>query len=191
VDQLGSSSSDVRVGGVYSLERLMSDSGKDHETIVEVLSAFVRRKSPASGQRKVHEDWTRGTIPDGLEPLATEVQAALTVLARRPDRAELRPIDLRRCDLRLAFLHGAKFRRAILNDSWLDYADLGEIDLREASLRQTGLAHTWMRAARLDGANVRDADFRWAYLREASLENTAMEKAKVDYADLDRPTFAR
>jgi Pentapeptide repeats (8 copies) len=75
------------------------------------------------------------------------VQAALTVLARRPDRAELRPIDLRRCDLRLAFLHGAKFRRAILSDSWLDYADLGEVDLREASLRQIGLAHTWIRLA--------------------------------------------
>jgi hypothetical protein len=42
IEQLGSDKLDVRLGGIYALERIAADSERDHPTVVEVLSAFVR-----------------------------------------------------------------------------------------------------------------------------------------------------
>jgi len=36
IDQLGSTGLDVRLAAIYALERIMTDSGRDHPTIVEV-----------------------------------------------------------------------------------------------------------------------------------------------------------
>jgi hypothetical protein len=45
IEQLGSDKLDVRLGGVYALERIARDSERDHATVVEVLIAFVRAHS--------------------------------------------------------------------------------------------------------------------------------------------------
>ena len=45
IEQLGSDSSDVCAGGIYALERLARDSARDHATVMEVLTAFVREQS--------------------------------------------------------------------------------------------------------------------------------------------------
>ena len=46
VDQLGHPALDVRLGGLYSLERLAQESPEDHVPIVEILAAFVREHAP-------------------------------------------------------------------------------------------------------------------------------------------------
>jgi hypothetical protein len=38
---------EVRLGGIYALERIARDSPTDHWTIIEVLSTYVRENSPA------------------------------------------------------------------------------------------------------------------------------------------------
>jgi len=49
VDQVGSEKLEIRLGGIYALERLAKDSAdKDHWTIMEVLTAFVREQSSRS-----------------------------------------------------------------------------------------------------------------------------------------------
>jgi Pentapeptide repeats (9 copies) len=185
VDQLGNrESSDVRIGGIYALERILRESPGDHQPIVEILTAFVRQHATNRGEVAVDPNWERGTPIGGLDPLCPDVQAALTVLGRRPERDEPQRLDLRRTDLRLAFLHGARFDQAILGGARLDYADLGEIKLRDAALRRTSFVHAWMRAAQLDRADFRDADFRWAALHDASLRSTRMWTADFTGADL-------
>jgi hypothetical protein len=42
IEQLGSNKLDVRLGGIYALERIAKDSERDRATVLEVLSAFVR-----------------------------------------------------------------------------------------------------------------------------------------------------
>src|SRR5262249_35281182 len=43
IDHLGSEKLDVRIGGIYALERIARDSPQeDHPTIMEVLTAFMR-----------------------------------------------------------------------------------------------------------------------------------------------------
>src|SRR6266568_2655897 len=77
IEQLGSDKLDVRIGGIYALERIARDSAKDHPTVMEVLTAFIREHSreqwpPSNADQSVQERLTR---PD--------VQAALTVIGRR------------------------------------------------------------------------------------------------------------
>ena len=46
IDHLGHDSLDVRLGGIYALERITTDSEEDRSTIAEVLTAFVRGRAP-------------------------------------------------------------------------------------------------------------------------------------------------
>src|ERR1035441_3413443 len=45
IEQLGSDKLDVRIGGIYALERIARDSARDHPTVMEVLAAFIREHS--------------------------------------------------------------------------------------------------------------------------------------------------
>jgi hypothetical protein len=42
IEHLGDSKVDVRLGGIYALERVAADSPTDRSAIIEVLCAFVR-----------------------------------------------------------------------------------------------------------------------------------------------------
>jgi len=46
IEQLGSDNLDVRLGGIYALERIASSSDVDRGPILEVLTAYVRGHSP-------------------------------------------------------------------------------------------------------------------------------------------------
>jgi hypothetical protein len=86
VDQLGEASEDkvdVRLGGIYALERIANDSPKDQAQVAEVLSAFVRghapwpptrdKQPPADEPLEPPRPCRRGTrrsgCPDGARPL--------------------------------------------------------------------------------------------------------------------------
>lgn len=49
VEQLGNERTDVRLGGIYALERIARDSRRDHEPIMEILSAYAREASRRHG----------------------------------------------------------------------------------------------------------------------------------------------
>ena len=46
IEQLGAEQLQVRLGGIYALERIARDSPGDHWPIMEVLTAFVRENAP-------------------------------------------------------------------------------------------------------------------------------------------------
>jgi hypothetical protein len=53
IEQLGKFDGDnpnieIRLGAIYALERIAHDSPRDHWTIMEVLTAYVRQNSPAA-----------------------------------------------------------------------------------------------------------------------------------------------
>ena len=88
IEQLGSDKGlDVRIGGIYALERIARDSRRDYPTIMEVLAAFIRDHSneqwlPAEPGAETPE---RATRPD--------VQGAVSVIGRDP-RRDRQTIDL-------------------------------------------------------------------------------------------------
>ncbi|MGW9589492.1 pentapeptide repeat-containing protein [Streptomyces chartreusis] len=143
------------LGGIYSLERIMRDSEKDHATVVEVLAAFVREHAPreiGGGSEKDNAPPTSAT-EDGYRFVPEEhVRAALTVLGRRPPRDESFRVDLSDTALHGAQLPGARLERANLFG-----ADLSESTLTSAKLMGADLTATDLSSANLIGADMTGA----------------------------------
>lgn len=77
-----------------------------------------------------------------------------------------------------ADLHGADFRRAILDNAPLSCADLKGADLTAASLEQANLRGADLRRAKLNGAILMDADLTDADLTDAILDGANMTGVK-------------
>jgi hypothetical protein len=89
---LGSDKLDVRLGGIYALERIAKDSSADRPTITEVLTAYVRGHAPwAPARPKQDVDTAAPHQLPFLQERHPDVQAAMTVLGRMPpsDRGAL------------------------------------------------------------------------------------------------------
>ena len=134
IDQLGSGNLDIRLGGIYGLERLMRDSPADEANILEVLSAYVRDHAPALPHA------TPFAATSSQPP--TDIQAALTVLGHRPDNHSYPGIDLIRTELAGADLTGADLTGADLTGADLSGAGLSGADLSGADL---SAAYLWGR----------------------------------------------
>jgi Pentapeptide repeats (8 copies) len=144
IEQLGSDKLDVHLGGIYALERLAVDADGYHPTVVEVLSAFVRE----------HGD--RGHAGNDPRP-AADVQAALTVLGRLPERPGVSRGDLSDAQLAGARLDGVNLSGAWLGDTDLSGAYLGSADLSDARiLYGSELSGAWLGDADLSGAWLGD-----------------------------------
>ncbi|WP_406641176.1 pentapeptide repeat-containing protein [Amycolatopsis sp. WGS_07] len=145
---LGDDNADQRIGGIYSLERILRDSEADHDTVLEVLAAFLRHRSPGT---------------DAAAPRPPEdLQAAVTVLCRRPIRDGEPRLDLRRVELRRGKFQNGQLRRVDFEAALLSGADFIRADLRSADFENTDLA-----AANLTGANIENAKLLGANLRGA------------------------
>lgn len=180
---LASASPTERLGGIYALERIMRDSEKDYDTVVQVLSAYIRHSAPVdAGSEPAPEPGDRRPSDD--------LQAALSVLGRRPKRAEEKlAVDLRRTDLRGAGLVGANLRGALLIGANLEGADLGAADLSAAHLTSARVRRVNLTGARLERASMKGADLEgtWmvhACLKGAHLTGASLKDAYLRKADL-------
>jgi hypothetical protein len=174
IEQLGSDKLDVRIGGIYALERIARDSGTDQPAVVEVLAAFIREHSREQWPPPDHpasRDQERSTRPD--------VQAAAAVLGHRDPRqdkrrihlndADLAGVHLRDANLAGTDLRGADFTGAVLREAHLESADLRGADLTHADLSRANLADTYLTGANLTGAQwPDDAPVPEGWKRESS-----------------------
>jgi hypothetical protein len=147
VENLGNKdSTDVRLGGIYSLDRVSDDDPAERARVAEILSAFIRDRSSSEGD-----------IPQ-------DVLAALRILTRRPW-----PI---RVDLTDAHLKGVQLRHAQLANARLNGVNLSESHLTRANFRQTDLTEADLRKADLKGADFRDASLTGARMSGARADST-------------------
>lgn len=150
IEQLGADTLDVRLGGIYALERLMRDSPKDQPTVIEVLSAYVRTRTP------VRSD----TPAKHRVRLDVDIQAALTVLGRRDNnrdgnaRIDLADADLAGADLTLADLAFANLSDADLSNAELEGADLSNADLHGAVLDDANLSDAVLTCVQVNAATI-------------------------------------
>jgi len=181
IAQLASDKLTERLGGVYALEHLMRESPADHSTVVAVLAAFVREK--AYFDPSVTDLSTLAAQQPEPKP-STDIQAALTVLARRPVRPEPDRLDLSGTDLRGADLRWARLERASLEGAWLHYANLSSANLKEAFLRGAQFQHAWLVGTELGDADLIDAHLETANLGGAQLRNANLSRAQLQKAHL-------
>lgn len=183
IEQLASPAVDVRLGGIYALQRLAADSTRDRLTIRNVLAAFVRHHDFCS-VRAPSEQCTAPIrdmyLARTATPLPTDVEAAFTTAlslsvpsddpadfsqTRFPrvdflDKAQLQHANLTGSDLVFANLWQADMSEAKLQGSCLTFANLTAANLRNADLSSVDFYHAQMRNADLTGADLRGADLR-------------------------------
>jgi Pentapeptide repeats (8 copies) len=165
-EQLGSNAMDVRLGAIYSLERLMGDSPPDQPTVMEVLSAYVR-------------EHTAGVRIERGQRLSIDIQAALTVLGRRdPSRDNHRTIELA----------GANLTHTTLSGAHLGGAHLAIANLTGANLIGAHLGQAFLGRADLTGANLTGADLTGANLTGATLTGATLVGAHLERICWDKTT---
>jgi uncharacterized protein YjbI with pentapeptide repeats len=197
IDQLGSDKLDVRLGGLYALERLMHDSANDPAgvsqvtNIIEVISAYVREHSRTSVATSPIPTGPPSASQADLPPLATDIQAALTILGRRPvvhnldhvivdlSGAVLTNANLTGANLALARLSGAKLYHADLDDANLNRADLTSADLSQASLTEAKIEDAKLIHARLIASQLWQADLVRSNFNSADLESAFFGEANL------------
>jgi uncharacterized protein YjbI with pentapeptide repeats len=178
VDQLGkvdgnNPNIEVRLGGIYALERIAIDSPRDHWNIMEVLTAYVRQNAPLDPGRPYTE---------GEEP-RTDIQAILTVLGRRKT-GPTRERPNQRLDLSASRLCGASLDSVNLQGASLWEANLQGASLTEANLQAANLQEANLQAARLTGVNLQTANLREANLEAADLRESNLQSARLTGANL-------
>jgi len=135
IDQLGKTDDEgnrlfeIRLGGIYALERIARESEEDHWPIMEVLTAYVRQPAPwrpeegqgseadAAVEKKSIEDSSGESAPTEVPTPDPDIQAIMTVLRRRTrsfGHGEPEPLDLHAANLREADLWGANLSGANL-----------------------------------------------------------------------------
>jgi hypothetical protein len=98
VDQLGSPNGDVRIGGLYALERIARNSAADRNAILFLLGAFIRTRAPWPVGAPGGPQHPTATVDDDLPWMrvrAPDIQAAMAdrrvAGTLRPDRCGLAP----------------------------------------------------------------------------------------------------
>ncbi|MEE6256998.1 pentapeptide repeat-containing protein [Plantactinospora sonchi] len=197
IELLGAATDMVRAGGVHTLESVLRDAPSRQPTVTAVLAGFIRQRTtprPVGEQRAPDETDQRGPADagsaghdDASRRPAVDVQAALTVLARR-DPAWDRPGD--RLDLSGAVLTGASWRDAQLSGVLLTGARLDGADLRGARLDGADLTAASLVGTTLDRATLRDAvlvraDLTDARINLSMLDGAILTRAKLSGAGLD------
>jgi uncharacterized protein YjbI with pentapeptide repeats len=185
IDPLGDSALDVRLGGIYALERIARDSKDDHPQVVEVLTAYVREHSPWPKR------WASGRAPQpGTGP--TEAIRALERIAAgaKPEESaepsddpvasegeDLPPLPT---DVQAAM--SVLVRRNVLQDR--AQLNLAHTDLRRLAFVLSDAEEANLEGANLGGANLQDAKLDEANLQRASLGGAILQDAELDGANL-------
>lgn len=187
VDHLGGDKPNVRVGGIYTLERIAKDSRPDRATVAAVLGAFIRNHAPwmvGAPGGPAHPTPTVDEQLPWLEHRAPDVNTAVVVLGRRPRSRREPELYLTRVDLRGAFLADAQLSKAAIRHTNLARAVMLRAHLEGSDLRDTDLRHADLQGARLRGANLDGSYLQGANLREADLRGANLRRAKLEGADL-------
>ncbi len=161
ITNLGSPSVDVRLGGIYALQRIMQDSPRDQPTIVAVLCAFVRDHANAATAKPTHTLRTPQTSLALTHP-PTDIQAAVTVVAKRDPAYDgftvaygsTLALPAPVVDFNHTQLAGANLAGADLTGADLTGADLTGADLTGADLTGADLTGADLTGADLTGADL-------------------------------------
>jgi uncharacterized protein YjbI with pentapeptide repeats len=200
IEQLGSNQAETRLGAIYTLEQIAKDVPAKQWTIVEILAAFIRENAPVVNSNSDEE------MEEGISLLATDIQAALTAIARRDvskepekQKLDLRYINISNADLTEGNLEGADFtggdlRGVIFYAAKLKAVDFSGVNLQEAVMYEADLHEALFYEANLQmailrKANLTNAVFYGADLQSATLYDANLSEAIFYQAQLQATNF--
>jgi hypothetical protein len=203
IEQLGTTDEhrkkvlETRMGAIYALERIASESDVDDESIMEILTAYVRQHSPLK-EAKDQDEEDEEEIARVLhaEP---DIQAILDIIGRcsiervaeYKRRRNLERTDLRDSDIGKANLVSVWFYKADLRGAFIRGAHLADAAFREADLRDAlfGGTEVFEPAKNLIGTDFGDAILEGADLRRLDLTDAVgLTQSQIDQAYGDEGT---
>lgn len=195
-DEVTEPNLEVRIGAIFSLERISQDSPRDHIQIMEILCAYIVQNSDRSdvempedeGELSFHE-WQSWASKFRQKP-RPDIDVALRVLSRRKEhlrklesasgyRLDLQGVDLRclsilKLDLSEAELATAKLQGAFLPNAKLQGSRLHFTRLEGAVLSGAKLEKAQMTLTNLNGANLMEVNCQRVDLTGANLSNALL-----------------
>ncbi|MDP9069281.1 MAG: pentapeptide repeat-containing protein [Actinomycetota bacterium] len=208
IDHLAHERPDIRVGGIFALEQLARLSIEHHRQIISLLTAFLQHSAP------FHPD----KLPsrDAVTPVASDVQAAVTVLGRRdarrdpPDyvmdlsRINLSGVDFHGGDYRGARFSGSSFVGAVAYDARFAASDFTNVVMDGVNFQGAELSKCRFSGhivgyfsdadlgeAKFDhNATIERSSFERAHARNASFSRATLREVFFDKADLSKATFS-
>ncbi|OBI22006.1 hypothetical protein A5712_13905 [Mycobacterium sp. E2327] len=209
IEHLGSDNVDVRLGGIFALDKLAWDTPSEHANVYKVLASFVR------GHAVLGKDACADSNPPGVvrgSPAPTSV-AAVTSPAPTPLAAVTSPLPTSAAstdaastgwrpkeDIQTAiYLVGKRDRQYDATNESVDFshaclrgasfleekvADYSDANMNSSDLRRANFGHTKLENAYLMGATLDDALITEAKLRGARLSFAWMLRAGLGKADL-------
>jgi uncharacterized protein YjbI with pentapeptide repeats len=188
--QLGNAQSmEVRVGGIYALQRIARDSPDDARTVMDVMVTFVRDHAP---HVRPDSATTAAFREDGPSSPDADVQAALSVIFQEEwlgkkiqTESATPPSETGRClDLSGLDLRGAQLSGTPLLPICFDGADLSGAAINQASLPHSSLIGSNLSGAELVNVDLREADLMGANFHGAMLVDANLSGADLSGADL-------
>lgn len=208
VDQLGNEKLEIRLGGIYALEKISNESEKDYWPIMEILTAYVRMNSIIDKDgNKINSEYISADARTDkrirysecdeddpiVEPLSIDVQAILTILGKHKrvyNSEEAKHLNLSYTYLGKAELEGAHLEGVNLEGAHLIKANLKRAHLEGTNLHRANLCH-----ADLDKANLERANLKWARIKHsffdggANLEGADLEGAHLEWTCFEGANF--
>jgi len=181
IEQLGSKDVAVRIGGIYALERIAKDSPEDHWTVIEVLNAYVRERSPLPKEADFKNGKETNQSAEIAKP-STDIQSALTAIGRRDTSRDAQGRFLNFSDSNLS--------GAVLNDAALTGANLNRAYIKNTDLTGANLDRAYFQNANLTGADLRGSNLNRAYLKQADLRGTNLGGVNLNRAYLKNVNLA-
>lgn len=171
VELLGNKELDIRLGGIYALERISRDSEKDHWTVMEILTAYVREhtnlkdtSTPDSRRAEIQSPYN----PEALQELPTDIRTVLTIFSRRKWQEN---------EKKFLYLTREHFHQITAS-----YLNLSGLNLQRTDLRWANLSKVYLRGTNFSGADLSGADLRWTDLSKASFIGTNFSRADLRWA---------
>jgi hypothetical protein len=206
IDQSGNPAIEIRLGGIYALERIANESEKDYWPIMEILTAYVRKNSSIeigdnnkvthiSMDIQANESTKSGT--QEIAKISLDTQAILTVIGRRKYsfgagesiRLNLSGTYLRKSILKETNLERANFGYAYLENAYLGWSHLKQAVFLRANLENAYLGHSYLENAVFIETNLENTDLSWANLKDALLMKAHIKRTIFRGANLEHAYF--
>lgn len=192
IDQSGNPAIEIRLGGIYALERIANESDKDYWPIMEILTAYVRKNSSievGDNNKVTHismdiqaNESTKCEVSN-VRTVSLDIQAILAVLGKQKNHFKNEESNC--INLHGTRLEGAYLRKAHFEDADLAYVHLEMANLIDAHLDRANLMEAHLELARLDRSKLQEAVLLGAYFSGACLDGANLKKAYLHGAYLD------
>lgn len=195
IQQLGNEKIEIRIGGIYTLERIAQNSPQDHWTVMETLSAFIRENAPFQPSNEESNTNNQNSESEQSKP-RTDIQAAFTVIGRRNHKQDppskcinlsysnLQGSDCSNSYLNNAIFFGSNLEQTNFEKAKLKGANFGNACLNKATLGNTELQEAHFGYAELHTANFAGSNLQGAFFGQAQLKDTIFRDAELQGAEL-------